>query len=42
MKSKRKCRVCGELLHYLEAINGKTGANQCLNHNCKNYGKAIY
>ena len=40
--SKRKCKGCGEYLHHLEDMTGKTGALQCLNHNCKNYGKPIY
>ena len=38
-ESKRKCRVCGEKLHFLESPTGRTGARQCINHKCRLYGK---
>ena len=40
VETKRKCRVCGEKLHYLEYLHGgRSWTMQCLNHECKKYGK---
>jgi len=35
-----KCRACGEPLHDMVTfLGGKAGARQCLNRNCRKYGK---
>lgn len=35
------CKSCGEPLHKMIEAGTKAwvGSSQCLNHNCKNYGK---
>ena len=39
MESKKKCRVCSEKIHYLDSASGRTGTKQCINHQCRMYGK---
>ena len=38
MESRKKCRICGEKLHYLESATGSVGTKQCINHQCRMYG----
>jgi len=42
MKQIAKCRICKEPLHAMITFHGlKIGRRQCLNRNCRNYGKAV-
>ena len=42
MKRIAKCRACGEPLHNMRTFQGHlVGARQCLNRDCKKYGKRV-